>query len=329
MNGLVRRFATGNAILPGASVPFFEFFQKDVGDGRDLKAIDRAPFPADTEWPARNQGPSRGTCNAFAMVAAEELWHFRETNGTLATFSEEYAYATTRSRNGLEALNLDSQKEAELQDKMSEDGSTFLFQAGNAMKSDGLISRDAVMYDADPRRPANFQVPLPNGVFNVPVNGELIHDIDTNRPKSTRSTQIWRSGDTRSSSERIREALAEGVPVVAAFYFLDYPYDIAWYGLNAQVYGLVRYQVAAEFDLLNVIGAHSVCIVDFQIDNDTGEEMFIFRNSWGQHEFGSAPWKRPSGIKAPHQGYGLISAGDVDQFCWEFLHRKITPDNSV
>lgn len=327
MTGLVRRFAAGNAILPGARVPFFG--SKGPADGRGLEKIGKRAFPSNDDWPARNQGPSRGTCNAFAMVAAEELWNFRQNNETLADFSEEYLYTSVRSRNDLERLKLDAEQEAKLRGSMVEDGSTFLFQVQEVLPVDGLVARDAIEYDADPARPANYKVSIPDGLTTVQINATLVHDIDTNHPKSARSPQIWCSGDTRSASERIREALAGGAPVVAAFYLLDYPYDTAWYGLSAQVYGLVRYPVAAAFDTLRVIGAHSVCIVDFEIDDDTGEQMFIFRNSWGQHEFGSAPWKRQSGIRAPHRGYGLISADAVDQYCWEFLHREVVPANTM
>jgi len=55
-------------------------------------------------WPVRDQGP-RGTCNAFAVVAAEELvLHLQDPQGPTVALSEEHLYAKMRAI-GVERLS--------------------------------------------------------------------------------------------------------------------------------------------------------------------------------------------------------------------------------
>lgn len=338
MTGLVRRFALGAAAPETfdlrntvARVELAIFGQRDFdASSAKIAALD------ETAWPVRNQGFSRATCNAFAVVAAEEYFAAQIAQGDLVgevpQFSEEYFYTAMRKRTQeVEVIISDTPTGGAASDanqrrkKIEEDGSTFLLQARAALKADGLLPRRLMEYDAAPERPPNHTVEIPARVKDekIEVPEPFVHDIDASLfSEGSATDRVWKSGDQRPVSVRILDALQVGVPVVAAFALLDFPGDTAWYGLSAQEYGLVQYPADAQG--MKVIGGHSVCIVNYlQSPAGPEEDMFVFRNSWGRHDFGSAPHRRPKEPRAPYRGYGLISAHDVDRFCWEFLHRAL------
>lgn len=73
------------------------------------------------------------------------------------------------------------------------------------------------------------------------------------------------------------------------------------------------------------VSAHQVCVVGFQLDSKApGGGWFIFKNSWG-YAFATSPkdefdtTSKPRLPFVPGTGYGAISAGYLNEFCWEYL----------
>lgn len=102
--------------------------------------------------------------------------------------------------------------------------------------------------------------------------------------------------------------VALAVPVFADPTYLD---RNNWNSMLAGTQGLILDPPAGTV----VVGGHAVCVTGFVADRErSGGGCFVFRNSWGD-TFGTQPAPgTPQDI-----GYGLMSAGYVDQFAWEMV----------
>lgn len=269
------------------------------------------------DWPVRDQA-HRGTCNAFAAVAAEELSNWRET-GIMEPYSEEYLYAATRKQS-LSGLNADACK-------VKKKGTTFLRQVKDALRpaQKGLVRAGDPDYDASPETTENYAVaraPSPHAV--ITPHGSYAHDV-FERPV-VGPNSVWREGPTEGTTvvDIFLNQLQKGVPVVASFAILEGPGARAFTSSDARAYGVVSYPHISIViaDQLKPGAGHTVCLTGYipdPLDPDVG--WFVFRNSYGRDDFAHDAGTTNAKLVAPAQGYGLIAAWDVEIYCWEYLYR--------
>lgn len=280
----------------------------------------------DAGWKARDQG-SRGTCNAFAIVAAEELSHaFEEESPKLVTFSEERLYRAMRYAPFPPHVS----ESPESQDKIARDGSTFLWQGKAALEAGKLQEGDPDAYRNDPNVPVNFTVPeqRDNRLNAAAPVRSYDHGLDTGFGSGGGVGQLNQLGNAPRGgsidySTRFLEALSAGIPVVASFPVLANHGDSTWYGHRARLHGQVRFPPLEIARNLPFVGGHTVCIVGALFGGRFGRGSFIIRNSFGQDAFGGSPSLQAGDGPILPRGFGYISAEDVDNYCWEYLHRSI------
>ena len=280
-------------------------------------------------WPVRNQG-HRSTCNAFAVVAAEELWHWRQT-GTLAPLSEELLYRDMRARPVPVTDPTMTPEEIEEKAKQAAaEGTTFLSQAREVLLRGGLRPAAEGPYEDDrgleknhiTARPAAPVARLPAAdptlwMHNIATDGNILGSVSWARPKSGKPYVV---------SALFHEQLSEGKPVVASFALPRGVGIGAFIGAEGRFAGTVAYP---PIDVLvkrqaEAVAGHSVCLVGFRPapDGRIAEGRFLFRNSLGPVRQ-SAFAGRPGGADLPAApGYGWIRVRDVETWCWEFLCRR-------
>ena len=128
-----------------------------------------APLSATGTWPIRNQY-ARGTCNAFSIVAAEELWsHLNGVETPWMPLSEEFLY-----HHMLQVPLSDVVPDPDLvdEDEIAATGATFLKQAVFSLRDHGVCRANLMPYDPD--------YPLPHVAKEVPV--EAVQDAQTRIP---------------------------------------------------------------------------------------------------------------------------------------------------
>ncbi|MEC3863155.1 hypothetical protein VK792_17820 [Mesobacterium sp. TK19101] len=295
-----------------------------------VKAIERqlseALSPELTGWPVRDQG-RRATCTAFAVTAMAELW--QATHGgkpVVPDFSEEFLYYKSREDSFAGAgIHLD---DAEV-DALTQAGATFLKQAQNALERDGICLETAAPYDR--RAMVNARVKPGQGAVADALGRKprsaLVHNIvDSENGEVIGTLRAWRTPlAERTVSDILIDALGHDSAVAAAFAVLNGPGRGAWLGTTPFLTGQVSYPHDEEVVGLQPIGGHAVCIVGFIPDTGATPAQpanpgwFVFRNSLGRHRFARDAGKVPTPTAAPLQGYGVISAADVDRYCWEYL----------
>lgn len=298
-----------------------------VGPGSSMNAAD---------WTVRDQG-TRGTCNAFAIVAAEELV---ETNqrGAMPDLSEEYLYAHLRQNifsplDGAE-VNLDAID----QDEIEASGATFLISGPTALHKHGVCEERFAIYDKA-KQPVNYTLkPIPAAASENAVQRRRPLDTfehDITKDPETGDGRFWANNGTGfAPSALFARKIQEGLPVVASFAILSSPGDQAWTGRRAVRWGIVSYPSDAEAALLEPIGGHTVCLIGVFEDNGAisafaGVESpgyFLFRNSHGTDRFARKTSADGLTLGMPAPGYGVISARDVDRYCWEYLTRRDAAD---
>lgn len=287
-----------------------------------------APLIGNDAWPAVNQD-TRGTCNAFATVAAEELTHFIHgpKYSSVVSLSEEQFYAAIRAVSFSEiGVELDEETEREY----LRNGATFIAQSHIALISSGIAEERLLPYE--PHRAINYFVEnLPdevvrNAATRKVASSAIFHNIvEATRGPLIGLDKTWRVDlDDQPTSEIILDALRNGFPVVAGFAILDGVGWGAWFGPAADDYGKVSYPYDSYLPGLNRVGGHSVCIVGYTPnDHDPADNhgWFLFRNSYGATGF-SKYWKWDTFAPiSPAGGYGHVSARDIDRFCWEYMFR--------
>lgn len=283
-------------------------------------------------WVPRDQG-SRGTCTAFAVVAAEELWHFRNGDGTGGTagfqaLSEEYLYSAiwrfSYEEAGVRRTAVDIRD-------LEADGATYLAQAKLALERFGVCSGELVPYGDDKAtnfRHTQFDDAIEDEAAGRRVApGTLVHNIvDIEQGPATGLDRIWKHArGNRRTSDVLREALAEGSPVVAAFATLDRIGRGTWFGPEAQLYGKVIYPSDRYLRGMQPDGGHTVCLIGFLPAGTEGAPKsgaFVLRNSFGELDFCWDAGRWGCGPQPACRGYGLISVDDVDRYCWEYLFRR-------
>lgn len=283
------------------------------------------------KWPVRDQS-NRGTCNAFAVVAAEEL--SRSLNsGTIEPLSEEYLYAEMRRQPLPPVVTEEADKTL-----IEESGATFLLQAVQPMKSEKLFKAGDTKYDEDRFLAPNFDVGLaPSSAEKVTKHSEYVHNI-WKKPNVGLSDNWFNDilqGETVVST--FLEQIQNNVPVVASFALFDGVGSGVFTSPEARLYGRVRYPLPSIVKNLKAGLGHTVCLVGFiptespesgfDIENPETQNpedengWFVFRNSYGAFSFGRDALRRKSRPYIPAPGYGIIKASDVERYCWEYLYR--------
>lgn len=278
---------------------------------------------ADGKWPVRDQN-ARGTCNAFAMVAAEELArHRKRPHKPMKMLSEEHFYAAIRKiPQDRSILHITEQDVA----ANVQTGATYLLQVKDALVQFGLCTADLLPYQPD-AAPNSYVDPLTKAVRKDAAKRRLkkrkiVHNImDSSRSAGPPHDITWLQPRKRRVSSQFIKKLRKGVPVVAAFAIVS---DGSWLGYQAEDLGQITYNVPLDMTKAGPAFGHTVCIVGFQPpasgDHKSGG-WFLFRNSWGT-DFAKHYKDDPFYPRASARGYGYIRAVDVDTYCWEYLYRK-------
>jgi len=274
---------------------------------------------ADGVWPVRDQG-HRGTCNAFAVVAAEELADFHQT-GSLPRYAEEDLYRAMRAVSladaGLDAGQADAAA-------LARTGATFLAQARVALARGGLVEACGQPYALDPLLPVNHVAPAPDRP-RPGVNTALPRRHAIAASSRVRPAIDWGPGlpGSQTLAEIFLEALHRKLPVVAAVPILAVPGADVFTSAEAVQFGRAAYPPAGALRPDHAaIAGHAVCIVGYEPRSaDRVDGWFLFRNSHGPWIFGRDAGRDGRTPRAPAPGYGLIAAQDIDRFCWEFLIR--------
>lgn len=284
-----------------------------------------------SKWTVRDQG-ARGTCNAFAIAAAEELVEANQS-GDLCDLSEEFLYAYMRKDIfvHLEDIGVDVDKIDE--EKILRAGGTFLLGGLRAIEEHGICEERIAIYDKN-KKPVNYVLSeIPTGAARNArarqrPRSDFTHNI-TKEP-TTGNGRFWvNNGDEVAVASILAEKIQQGIPVVATFAILGGIGKQAWFGRLARRRGLVRYPSDVNAAHLKPIGGHTVCLIGVIGDDSLSENpgWFLFRNSYGPNRFAhSAPENGLLSFK-PAPGYGIISAEDVDRYCWEYMARSSVPDS--
>lgn len=282
-----------------------------------------ADLLSDGLWNVRNQG-RRGTCNAFAAVAAEELWAFHNKNRTTITpLSEEFLYAQTRV---VPFADVDINLEATAAAKLKASGGTFLAQTGIAIHQTGVCAANLMEYQPD-QTVAFYEKDIPQqAVDDAASRNDPPAEFDHNITKRAEVGlhKAWRHELPASRISAVFiDALKNKRPVIASFAILARE-DWIWTDDAAKSFGHVRYphpQIAA---MRRPVAGHAVCLVGMQINEQGTTEnpgWFLFRNSYGVDLFAKEQYRDDLPPIALAPGYGTISAYDVDRYCWEYLIR--------
>lgn len=278
-------------------------------------------------WPVRNQG-HRSTCTAFAVVAAEELWHWRQT-GSLVPLSEELLYRDLRAEAyPVTDPGLGLSQIAALSAAAAESGTTFLAQALRVLAAGRLRPAAEGPYEAASGLKKNHVTtrPVVPGLAPVTSAGVWQHNIAKN--SNVLDGVAWftpRADKPWALSSLLHDRLLAGVPVMVA---LALPAGV---GIDAFIGGDGRYAGVVRFPPLPVLrdrgaqptAGHCVCLVGFRPGpgGTLADGHFLARNSLGtvrQSAFagGSHEARLPD---AP--GYVWIRVADLEVLCWEFLFR--------
>ncbi|MFL4468972.1 hypothetical protein ACERZ8_03465 [Tateyamaria armeniaca] len=324
-----RRYVFGGAVPPGWSASVAIDIMRSAKirlDNRFFKTKDLVGGLIRAEnWQVRDQG-ERGTCNAFAVAAAEELREFN-LSGKLNDLSEEYLYGKMRSY-GLEPLSDIGMDVSHVDtEAIEESGGTFLEQARKALSEWGICSEDLAEYQKHAEENTfedNFSENAINQAQENKIGESLLdHDI-VSKPVVGIGKPWLRASTNRRISEVLAEKIQSGLPVAASFAVLSGTGKQAWTGRTALKFGKVEYPTDEVAKEMIAIGGHSVCLVGFVENHDPSilhGGWFVFRNSHGEDGFATSIETDEEEPKAPAAGYGLISTHDVDRYCWEYLAR--------
>lgn len=271
------------------------------------------PFPL-ADWPARDQA-HRSACNAFAVVAAEELARYHAGQG-LAPLSEEALH------HAIAAVPTDELKFPPAPPPippLQETGESWLEQALIAMGRGGLRPAGGQSFATDPLLPvAAVRPPAPDrpALAAAPAH---VHNI-----KAKRDALDW--DDTLPEDQSVAGlffgALARRRPVVAAFPLFEVPGRDVFTSAPARRFGRAAYPPPALAATLKPVAGHAVCLVGYEPRTpNLLDGWFVFRNSYGTRNFGAEVAQDARLPRAPAPGFGLIAATEVDRWCWEYLFR--------
>lgn len=321
--------AGGGAAIPGcwsaqgsaASARICARLSTRQGDRHRVSLLERLNGAA--IWPARDQG-HRGTCNAFAVTAAEELAQALATGQPIQPLSEEALYTEMCA---VPMAGLTVPPTPDQIARFAEQGATFLEQAQRTLTANGLAFAGSGRYDLDPLLPVNHRkrvADLPQAGRQVPAPRGYVHDIaespDLSQPVNWAKDVLPAD---MTLGQLFHQALSDNRPVVIALPLFEVPGRDLVSSAHARRFGRIGYPPSRITRGLRPVGGHSLCLVGYE-PRPGGAELsgwFVFRNSFGPHAFAAEIDRDPAQPRAPAAGYGLIAAADVERWCWEYLFR--------
>lgn len=306
---------TANAAALGARI----CYRLNPG-AQDLPRISLLESLGPRVWPVRDQG-HRGTCNAFAVTAAEELAEALATGLPLRPLSEEALYTEMAA---IPMASLTVPPSPAQIERFEREGATFLEQALRVIAPRGLALAGDRDYDSDPLLPVNHRKPPATGPRQPPAPGGFVHDVALSPDLS--QPVVWARGVLgagRTLGQMFHRALSGGRPVVVALPLFEVPGSDLVSSAAARRFGRASYPPTRLTRSLRATGGHSLCLVGYE-PRPGGSELsgwFVFRNSFGTHAFGAEVDRDTTLPRAPAPGYGLIPAAHVERWCWEYLLR--------
>ena len=264
------------------------------------------------QWPVRDQF-GRGTCVAFATLAAVELSSALGTDMLPERLSEQFLHDVMVQKHPLPAAVAEDLPE----------GGVLLRQAWHALREHGVIGAEKYPYKSHifsavesaslppedlARAAQNRIIPLAYGTIGKVEHMECggFDEIEPNGQTAARILGFL----------QMNRPVAMGVPL------FQHPSGLSnWTLPSAMSSGIVLCPQDANAPVLEGprSDGHVVCVTGFLPDpNEPMGGWFVFRNSWGL-EFASHATLPSAGITARRRGYGVISATHVNAYCWEYL----------
>ena len=196
-------------------------------------------------WPVQNQG-SRGTCNAFATVAAEEYVHHRR-RGWVHRAIEPVGGALLRGHPQHCIFRHWRDFGPTYQQSYEENGATFIAQSALALEKIRHSRRSILTIRSGQTGRILCGKHSFSGVMDASSrkveSSKLFHNIvEAERGPLYGLEKIWRiDPGSNTVSDIFLKALQEGFPVVAGFAVLQDEGMAAWFGPLAENYGRVTY----------------------------------------------------------------------------------------
>lgn len=266
------------------------------------------------QWPVRDQF-GRGTCVAFATLAAVEMHHARCKDMHPERLSEHFLHARMMSAHAL------SEGEA----GGIPEGGVLLHQALRALEQDGVVDSALAPYKpAAPGQeteagPAPSMAALAAGLNNR-ITCHAYGTIGT--PEGLDPARVDSFAPGTDTAQKMLDFLRGGLPVAVGLPLFRHASGLNNWILPATIRsGVVHCPEDADAPPLDGPRAdgHVVCLTGYLPDAAEPQGgWFIFRNSWGLG-FGTHAALPATGPRAGRRGYGVLSATHINSYCWEYL----------
>ncbi len=285
---------------------------------RSARKLPTQPIRLDAQiahhWPVRDQF-GRGTCVAFATLAAVELVRARQTDMPPERLSEQFFHHIMLEQH---PLSKDVAAEVPV-------GGVLLHQAWLALTHSGVVGAEHAPYkparfdntesarpesssDVIARAGQNKIAPKAYGTIGAPTEMD-----DQHVEKITPGAQ---------TELTILGFLQAGLPVALGVPLFQHPSGLSnWTLPSAMRSGVVPCPEDEGAPVLDGPrdDGHVVCITGFIPDpQEPLGGWFVFRNSWGL-DFASHATIPTDETSIQTRGYGMLSATHINAYCWEYL----------
>jgi hypothetical protein len=266
------------------------------------------------QWPVRDQY-GRGTCVAFAALAAVELHRALRDDMPPERLSEQFLHERMRASHPLSADKREGMPE----------GGLLLHQALSALEQDGVVGSEHAPYkpiisgiNGTPE-PTPSPATLALGLGNL-VACRAYGTIGTVYGMDPARVDDFQPGE--DTADKMLGFLREGLPVAVGLPLFPHPRGLNnWIVPSALRSGTVHCPDDADAPFLDGPrnDGHVVCLTGYEPDEaEPSGGWFVFRNSWGLG-FGTHCALPSNGPSAGTRGYGLLSATHINNYCWEYL----------
>ena len=262
-------------------------------------------WPMPPDWRVLDQGPYRGTCNAFAALSMYKLLRFWASK-PLPDLSEEYLYAKMRGDFApLDANGIPGYKS----------GATVLDQASDALSSVGACLEAELPYAWREER----------SDFTHPDADDFDGSAARHIPADAMFYRVFLPPSVKRSTDRLSLALhlvlSQKLPVIISLPIYPYGITSLWeIGAGWDTGIIPDPQPDASGKMPPPLGGHSVCLVGYQADPaNPSHGWFLFRNSWGRRFSSDAKVTHGTRPEVPEAGYGALSTQHIDTHVWDVL----------